>query len=631
MRCLSLTVSLVIYRPDLPILEKTLLALQAAGRAAKVRFDLQLDLIVVDNSSDAPENKKNESWLNARRQFLPDWNVKFLLSPGNVGYGKGNNLVIDTVTSDYHLVLNPDLFLEEDSLSRAVEFLEENSDFGLVTPAVFGVDGERHFLCKRHPTLLIMYLRSFSPAWLQSVFKMTLSEFEMRDCDYDKPIFDVEYPTGSCMFFRTKVLQQINGFDPDYFLHYEDADIGRRSLAVARTIYLPDMKVVHKWARDTHQAWKSKLVTVKSGLIYWGKWNSPWRKKAAEPLPIANLTRTLGVGTERAPNRSAPSKTILVTGANGFVGRALCSTLATMGYSVKAVMRHELGACSEPEVERLCLPEMDENTDWAEILQGVDSVVHLAARVHLMHDLAKDPLTAFRLINVNLTLRLARQAAEKGVKRFVFVSSVKVNGEVTPTGQPFTPADTPNPTDPYGVSKREAEQGLLALAAETGMEVVIIRPVLVYGPGVKANFQSMMYWLYKGVPLPLGALSNRRSFLALHNLVDLIAVCLEHPAAANEVFFASDGHDISISGLLRQAGAALGKPARLIPIPLMILRTGAKMLGRETILQRLCDSLQVDISKTRYLLGWEPPVTMEQGLEETARHFSYSIRAASRE
>jgi len=241
--------------------------------------------------------------------------------------------------------------------------------------------------------------------------------------------------------------------------------------------------------------------------------------------------------------------------------------------------------------------------------------------VHLMQDTAADPLTEFRRTNVDLTLNLARQAAAAGVRRFVFVSSIKVNGEVTPVGQPFNAEDQPRPTDPYGISKHEAELGLLKLATETEMDVVIIRPVLVYGQGVKANFHSMMHWLLKGVPLPLGALPNRRSFLALGNLADLIAICVHHPAAGNQIFLASDGQDLSISGLLRHAGAALGKSARLIPVPVMVLRAGARLVGQEAVMQRLCDSLQVDITKTRRVLGWRPPVRVDDALKETAKHF----------
>jgi len=238
-----------------------------------------------------------------------------------------------------------------------------------------------------------------------------------------------------------------------------------------------------------------------------------------------------------------------------------------------------------------------------------------------MHDPAADPLAEFRRVNVALTLNLARQAASLGVRRFVFVSSVKVNGESTPVGQPFTPDDQPRPQDPYGVSKFEAEQALMRLAGVSGMEVVILRPVLVYGPGVKANFQAMMHWLRKGVPLPLGALDNRRSLLALDNLVDCIITCLHHPAAANQTFLVSDGEDLTVPTLLRRTAAAFDQRARLVPVPLFVLRAGGRVLGREGIVQRLCDSLQVDITKTRRLLGWEPPVSIDAALKATAQQY----------
>ncbi|MCZ8285892.1 MAG: glycosyltransferase, partial [Bacteroidia bacterium] len=245
---LSLSASLVLYKPDLATLERTLLALQEAGRVAKEDGDRFLELTLVDNSCDAALHEVIGRWLDARRSSMPDWTVRLMRSPGNVGYGRGNNLAIEGVRSDYHLVVNPDLFVAPDALREALRFLEDYPETGLLTPAVFGEGGERHYLCKRHPTLLVMFLRSFSPKWLQSWFEPTLAEFEMLDCDYDKPIFDVEYPTGACMFFRTSVLHQIRGFDPDYFLHYEDADIGRRALQVARVIYVPKVKVVHQWA-----------------------------------------------------------------------------------------------------------------------------------------------------------------------------------------------------------------------------------------------------------------------------------------------------------------------------------------------------------------------------------------------
>jgi nucleoside-diphosphate-sugar epimerase/GT2 family glycosyltransferase len=624
---LSLSASLVLYKPDLATLERTLFALQEAGRVARQDRELLLELTLVDNSCDAALHEDLGRWLEARRAAMSDWTVKLLLSPGNIGYGRGNNLVIEAVRSDYHLVVNPDLFVAPDALRETLRFLEEHPETGLLTPAVVGEDGERHYLCKRHPTLLVMFLRSFSPRWLQSWFGPTLAEFEMRDCDYDKPIFDVEYPTGSCMFFRTSVLQQIKGFDPDYFLHYEDADIGRRALQVAGVVYVPSVRVVHQWARDTHRSWASRLVTVRSGLLYWRKWGGVFSSKADVRLAGKNAAerdmRAGKAGIPRPAVLAGAGKTVLVTGANGFIGKAVCSDLASRAYHVRGVVRHPQRMVSPGEFECLPMEEIDANTDWSAALDGVDTIVHLAARVHLMRETASDPLAEFRRTNVALTLNLARQAAAAGVRRFIFISSIKVNGEVTPVGQPFTTEDTPHPTDPYGISKLEAEQGLLALAAETGLEVVIIRPVLVYGPGVKANFQSMMRWLLKGLPMPLGALSNRRSFLALANLADLIAICAQHPAAANQIFLASDGEDLSISGLLRRTGAALGKPARLIPVPVIFLRAGARLAGQEAVVQRLCDSLQVDVSKTRHVLGWEPPVDVDDALEETARHYRY--------
>jgi UDP-glucose 4-epimerase len=254
-------------------------------------------------------------------------------------------------------------------------------------------------------------------------------------------------------------------------------------------------------------------------------------------------------------------------------------------------------------------------------LIGQDVVIHCAGRAHVMHEHAADPLVEFRAVNLHGTLNLARQAAAAGVKRFIFLSSIKVNGEQTPQGKPYREDDTAAPLDPYGISKKEAEQGLLALAASTGMEVVIIRPVLVYGPGVKANFLSMMRWLQRGVPLPLGAIHNQRSLVALDNLVDLICVCMTHPAAANQVFLVSDGEDLSTTELLRRMARALNRPARLLPVPGFLLQSGAALLGRRALAQRLCGSLQVNIDKTRQLLGWAPPVSVDEALADAARHF----------
>lgn len=314
-------------------------------------------------------------------------------------------------------------------------------------------------------------------------------------------------------------------------------------------------------------------------------------------------------------------KKILLTGATGFVGRAvLLRLLLDRQFESIAAVRK---ACPDlPENVRIAqVSSIDASTDWSEAVTGCAGVIHCAARVHVMSDTSADPLTEFRKVNVEGTLQLARQAAEAGVQRFVFVSSIKVNGEGTALGAPYTADAEPAPADPYGISKMEAEQALRLLAAQTGMDVVIIRPTLVYGPGVKANFLSMMRWLNKGVPLPFGAIHNQRSLVALDNLVDLIVTCVEHPLAANETFLVSDGEDLSTTQLLRRMAAALKVPARLIPVPAWVLESGAAMLGRKALSQRLCGSLQVDIGKTQRLLGWVAPVSVDQALSNTAQHF----------
>lgn len=314
---------------------------------------------------------------------------------------------------------------------------------------------------------------------------------------------------------------------------------------------------------------------------------------------------------------------VLVTGASGFVGRALMHRLQPTSMDVLGAVRRPTGRVSE----FVQVGDLAEATDWRPALEKRDIVVHTAARVHVMNDAVADPALAFQRVNVDGTLRLARQSAEAGVKRFIFISSIKVNGETTTLGQPFTADEQPAPVDPYGISKLKAEQELRELATTRGMEVVIIRPPLVYGPGVKANFLSMMRWLYKGIPLPLGAINNRRSLVALDNLVDLIVTCIDHPAAANQTFLAGDGEDLSTTELLRRMGAALGRPARLIPVPPALLSAGATMLGKRAVAQRLLGSLQVDISKTRALLGWTPPVGVDEALRKTAAHFLAQQRA----
>lgn len=314
------------------------------------------------------------------------------------------------------------------------------------------------------------------------------------------------------------------------------------------------------------------------------------------------------------------SRRVLVTGANGFIGKAVCADLQSRGYDVLAMVRGTPpDAANLAGVQYLPMGDIDSATDWSDALPGVGSVVHLAARVHLMRETASDPLAEFRRVNVALTLNLARQAALSGVKRFIFVSSIKVNGENSPVGRPFTADDPPRPLDPYGVSKLEAEQALMELAATTGLEVIIIRPVLVYGPGVKANFEAMTRWVRKGVPLPFGALRNRRSLVALDNLTDFIATCLCHPAAANQTFLVSDGEDLAVTALLQRTAGAFGRRARLLPVPAAMLRAMGRLLGKEPVIQRLCDTLQVDIEKNRRLLGWEPPVSVDVALKKTAR------------
>lgn len=309
---------------------------------------------------------------------------------------------------------------------------------------------------------------------------------------------------------------------------------------------------------------------------------------------------------------------VLVTGATGFVGEAVVfRILLDKVYAPVAAVR------GESRLSGLCdvVPfDLSGGIELPALVQ-IDTVVHCAARVHVMSDSVADPLAKFREINVQGAVRLAHKAAESGVRRFVFISSIKVNGEATLPGMPFKADDQPAPVDPYGVSKCEAEERLREIGRETGMEIVIIRPPLVYGPGVKANFLSMMRWLRKGLPLPLGALRNQRSLVALGNLVDLIVTCIEHPAAANQTFLVSDGEDLSTTRLLRRMAAALDTRALLLPLPQILLQAAAQLMGKGEMAQRLCGSLQVDIDKTRLLLQWSPPVSVDKALKDTAMHY----------
>jgi nucleoside-diphosphate-sugar epimerase len=312
--------------------------------------------------------------------------------------------------------------------------------------------------------------------------------------------------------------------------------------------------------------------------------------------------------------------TILVTGANGFVGRALCETLIKQSTSVKATCRDaksvDLAGC-----EIIRIQSIDAETEWTASLDGVHTVIHLAARVHVMNDHATNPLEEFRKVNLHGTVNLAKQAARAGIKRFIYMSSVKVNGEHTKPGKSFTEVDIANPTDAYAISKYEAEQALLQIAQQTGMEVVIIRPPLVYGPGVKANFASMMQMLQRGIPLPFGAIQNKRSFVYVGNLVNFIVRCVEHQAAANQIFLVSDGHDLSTKELLLNCAQALKVKVRLLPIPVWSLKFFANILGKKEMAQRLCDNLQINISKAEFLLNWTPSISIIEGLVMTAKSF----------
>lgn len=303
---------------------------------------------------------------------------------------------------------------------------------------------------------------------------------------------------------------------------------------------------------------------------------------------------------------------VLLTGASGFVGSEIARQLARIEHHI--VLAAVRRPCDIPGYMQGIVRDLGGAVDWTEALIDTDVVIHTAARAHVMNDEVADPLAEYRRINVDGTLNLARQAAAAGVKRFIFISSIKVNGEATPLGRPYDAGAQPAPMDGYGLSKLEAERGLMQLAAETGIEVVIIRPPLVYGPGVKGNLASMIKLLDKGVPLPLGAIHNKRSLVGIYNLVDLIIRCIDHPAAPTQVILAGDGEDLSTTELLRGIADAMGKPARLISVPASLLQLGATLLGREKMAQRLLGSLQIDISKTCELLDWKPPYTVQEGL-----------------
>jgi nucleoside-diphosphate-sugar epimerase len=308
---------------------------------------------------------------------------------------------------------------------------------------------------------------------------------------------------------------------------------------------------------------------------------------------------------------------VLITGSTGFVGARVVELAKERDWEVIQVVRKQI----EPPNNSFVVPSIDVSTDWSDAFEGVDCVAHCAARVHQMNESEQDTLAAYREINTLGTLTLAKQAAEAGVKRFVFVSSIKVNGEFTEPGSPFLPNLDNIPKDPYGLSKYQAEVALTQLAKETGLEVVIIRPPLVYGPGVKANFLSMMRLIEKGIPLPFGAIHNKRSLVYLDNLSSLILTCCDHPAASGHIFLASDNHDVSTSQLIRTIAESLGKSPRLLPIPVSWIQLGASVLRKQYMAQRICGNLQVESRHTKELLGWSPPVTFEDGINKTVEAY----------
>jgi nucleoside-diphosphate-sugar epimerase len=312
---------------------------------------------------------------------------------------------------------------------------------------------------------------------------------------------------------------------------------------------------------------------------------------------------------------------VLVTGANGFVGRTLCPELENAGFELRAAVRNEASTpLPVTGGDTVAVGYVGPDTDWAPALEGVDAIVHLACRVHVLRERLREPEQEFHKINVLGVERLARAAAGAGVKRMVYISSIGVNGRAT-EGSAFTERDKPSPHYSYAISKWDAEQVLYRIAGETGLEVVVLRPPLIYGPGVKANFLRLMKLVDSGLPLPFGSVDNRRSLIYVRNLADAISRCISSPQAAGETFLVSDGEDVSTPQLLRLISKALGRRPQILPFPQAALRTLSSLFGMSGLAEPLLGSLVVDSSKIRRTLDWQPPYTTAQGLQETARWF----------
>lgn len=318
---------------------------------------------------------------------------------------------------------------------------------------------------------------------------------------------------------------------------------------------------------------------------------------------------------------------ILVTGASGFIGNALVDYLQKSNHAQNIVVALRANAKSA-WTSRVIIRQIDNigpHTDWTQALEQISTVIHCAARVHIMKDTANNHLSDYRLVNVQGTLNLAKQAAAKGVRRFIFLSSIKVNGDFTGYGKKFKADDSPAPVDAYGISKMEAEQGLQEISKKTGMEFVIIRPPLVYGPNAKGNFLSMVKWVNRRIPLLLGSIDNKRSFVSIDNLVNLISVCISNPSATNQIFLVSDGEDMSTANLIHRLGLALNKKTHLILIPVRLFKLTFFIIGKKHVAHRICSSLEVDIQKTHEILKWWPPVSVDEGLKNVVKNLRYGL------